>query len=61
MDDRYTRNMEKLPVVPYREPEAWVPSGGFSPIRSEAEQEEDARIASELETAEEPPEPPAEG
>ena len=39
--------MGKLPVVPYREPEPWVPSGGFSEFRAPEEQERDAELASE--------------
>ncbi len=61
MADRYTRRMGKLPVVPYREPEPWVPSGGFGQFRTPEEQERDAELAAELEAAQEPEEPEAEG
>ncbi len=61
MADRYTRRMGKLPVVPYREPEPWVPSGGFGQFRTPEEQERDAELAAELEQAEEPQEPETEG
>ncbi len=61
MADRYTRGMGKLPVVPYREPEPWVPSGGFGQFRTPEEQERDAELAAELEQAEEPGEPETEG
>ncbi len=61
MADRYTRRMGKLPVVPYREPEPWVPSGGFGQFRTPEEQERDAELAAELERAEEPEEPETEG
>ncbi len=61
MADRYTRRMGKLPVVPYREPEPWVPSGGFGQFRTPEEQERDAELAAELEQAEEPEEPETEG
>ncbi len=61
MADRYTRRMGKLPVVPYREPEPWVPSGGFGQFRTPEEQERDAELAAELEAAQEPEEQEAEG
>ncbi len=61
MADRYTRRMGKLPVVPYREPEPWVPSGGFGQFRTPEEQERDAELAAELEQAEESEEPETEG
>jgi hypothetical protein len=35
----------KLPVVPYREPEPWVPFGGFSEFRASEEQTQDAELA----------------
>ena len=60
MGDNYTRRMGKLPVVPYREPEPWVPSGGFGEFRTPEEQEQDAEMAAELQ-AEEAEEPDAEG
>lgn len=41
--------MGKLPVVPYREPEPWVPSGGFSEFRTPEEQARDAELAAEHE------------
>jgi hypothetical protein len=43
--------MGKLPVVPYREPEGWVPSGGFGQFRTQAEQARDAELAAEYEDA----------
>ncbi len=61
MADRYTQRMGKLPVVPYREPEPWVPSGGFGQFRTPEEQERDAELAAELEQADEPEEPETEG
>ncbi len=60
MADQYTRRMGKRPVVPYREPEPWVPSGGFGQFRTLEEQERDAELAAELEQAEETEEPDAE-
>ncbi len=44
--------MGKLPVVPYREPEPWVSSGGFGQFRTPEERERDAQLAAELEAAE---------
>jgi hypothetical protein len=38
-----------LPVVPYQEPEPWVPSGGFEPFRTPEEQELDAEAATSYE------------
>jgi hypothetical protein len=70
MAKRYTRRMGNLPVVPYREPEPWVPSGGFGQFRTPEEQERDARLAAEHDEAEqaeeseepeEPEEPDPEG
>ncbi len=61
MAERYPMRMGKLPVVPYREPEPWVPSGGFGQFRTPEEQERDAELAAELEQAEEAEEPDAEG
>lgn len=52
--------MGKLPVVPYREPEPWVPSGGFGEFRTVDEQERDTEVAAELERAEETEEPEVE-
>jgi hypothetical protein len=37
--------MGKLPIVPYSEPEPWVPSGGFSEFRAPEEQAQDAELA----------------
>jgi hypothetical protein len=34
-------------VVPYREPEAWVPSGGFGQFRTPAQQGLDAELAAQ--------------
>ena len=48
---RRLTGMGKLPVVPYREPEAWVPSGGFSEFRTPEEQEQDAELAVEFDAA----------
>ena len=39
--------MGNLPVVPYSEPEPWVPSGGFSEFRSSEDQARDAQLAAE--------------
>ena len=64
MANRYDRRMGKLPVVPYREPEPWVPSGGFGQFRTPEEQERDAQLAAEhaaAEAAEEEAEPDSEG
>jgi len=61
MADRYTRRVGKLPVVPYREPEPWVRSGGFGQFRTPEEQEHDAELAAELEEAEKAEEPGTEG
>ncbi len=41
--------MGDLPIVPYTEPEAWVPSGGFEPFRSPEERQQDAEHAAERE------------
>lgn len=48
MADSYTGPVGKLPVVPYREPEPWVPSGGFGQFRTPEEQRRDAELAAEL-------------
>ena len=62
MPDRYDRSMGNKPVVPYREPEPWVPSGGFEQFRTPEEQQLDAELASqyEAEQGDEPEEPEAE-
>ncbi len=41
--------MGNLPIVPYTEPEPWVPFGGFEPFRSAEEREQDAEHAAERE------------
>jgi hypothetical protein len=41
--------MGNLPRVPYREPEPWVPSGGFEPFRSPEERKRDAEEAARRE------------
>jgi hypothetical protein len=41
--------MGKLPVVPYREPEPWVPSGGFEQFRTPEQQQLDAELAAQYE------------
>ena len=68
MADRYHLRMGKLPVVPYREPEPWVPSGGFEQFRTPEEQRLDTELATqysagadEAEQAEDAEEPDAEG
>ena len=45
--------MGKLPVVPYREPEPWVPSGGFGQLRTPEEQARDAELAAQYAAEEE--------
>lgn len=47
MANRYPQRMGKLPVVPYREPEPWVPSGGFEQFRTPEERELDAELAAQ--------------
>jgi len=60
-DQPYHRPVGKLPVVPYREPEPWVPSGGFGEFRTLEEQEHDAELAAQHEAdAELPGEPDTE-
>jgi hypothetical protein len=62
MADRYTQSVGKLPVVPYREPEPWVPSGGFGQFRTPEEQQRDAELAAQHEAEnDEAGEPDAEG
>jgi len=46
-NDPDTRPTRKLPVVPYREPEPWIPSGGFGEFRSLDEQLRDAELAAQ--------------
>ena len=41
------RAMGNLPIVPYEEPEPWVPSGGFEQFRSPEERQRDAEHAAE--------------
>ena len=56
MADRpYTRPVRKLPVIPYREPEPWVPSGGFGQFRTPEEQEHDAELAAQHDAEEAEP------
>ena len=47
--NRTITSMGKLPVVPYREPESWVPSGGFEQFRTPEEQQLDAELAAQHE------------
>ncbi len=63
MTGKYTQRMGKLPVVPYREPEPWVPSGGFGQFRTPEQQRQDAELAAqdkEAQEAQEAEEPDAE-
>jgi hypothetical protein len=46
--------MGNLPVVPYEEPEPWVPFGGFEPLRSPAQRRRDAKLARQAEAEPEP-------
>jgi hypothetical protein len=63
MADRYDHEVGKLPVVPYREPEPWVPSGGFGEFRTPEQQALDAELAAQhdYDEADEAEEPGAEG
>lgn len=47
--NRTITSMGKLPVVPYREPESWVPSGGFEQFRTPEEQQLVAELAAQHE------------
>jgi hypothetical protein len=46
-NDPDTRPKRKLPVVPYREPEPWIPSGGFGEFRPPEQQQQDAELAAQ--------------
>jgi hypothetical protein len=37
--------MGELPIVPYEEPEPWVPFGGFEPLRTPRQRRRDAQLA----------------
>lgn len=45
--DQDTRPVRRLPVVPYSDPEPWVPSGGFGEFRTPEQQQHDGDLAAQ--------------